>query len=208
MNDSSLAAGPDAPRLIGIQVGRVAPLTIVRGPSDIATVPSGIRKQPVSTLDTRTPVAVGRLGLAGDEQSDLTVHGGLAKAVYAYPSEHYGFWQERLGLAAPLPAGAFGENLTLCGLLESELWIGDELHFADCVLAVESPRRPCYKLNAVLGSDLAGKLMVEHGLTGWYLSVLATGSLRAGERCRVIAGPRQVSLAERQRQMTRPVDRR
>lgn len=206
MNEQSTASAADLPRLISIQTGRVGRLEIVRGPDDIATVHSGIRKQPVSTLAANNPVAVGRLGLADDEQSDLTVHGGLAKAVYAYPGEHYEFWQRRLN--RPLPSGSFGENLTLSGLLESDLWIGDELHFADCVLTVESPRRPCYKLNAVLGSSVAGKLMVEHRLTGWYLSVFETGSLRAGETFRVLPGPRRVSLAERQAQMKRPVDLR
>lgn len=199
-------AGTDRPHLLSVQTGRVDRLEIVRGPDDIVTVTSGIRKQPVSTLGSGVSIAVGRLGLTGDEQSDLTVHGGLEKAIYAYPIEHYATWQERLGRSAPLTPGAFGENLTLRGLLESELWVGDELHFADCVLAVESPRRPCYKLNAVLGSNTAGKFMVEHGLTGWYLSVLQTGSLRAGETIRVVPGPRRVSLAERQAQIKRPVD--
>lgn len=208
MSEKNTASIADLPRLIGIQTGRVGTLEIARGPGDIATVYSGIRKQPVSTLAANLPIAVGRLGLAGDEQSDLTVHGGLEKAIYAYPAEHYAFWQTRLGRSAPLPAGAFGENLTLSGLLEGDLWIGDELHFSECVLVVESPRRPCYKLNAVLGSNVAGKLMVEHRLTGWYLSVLETGSLRAGETFRVVPGPRRVSLAERQAQMARPVDLR
>lgn len=206
MNNPNPEAATMPARVISIQTGRVAPLSIVRGADDVATVPSGIRKQVVSSLAASSAVAVGRLGLAGDEQSDLTVHGGLDKAVYAYPGEHYEFWQRRLD--RPLAPGTFGENLTLAGLLERALWIGDELHFADCVLLVESPRRPCYKLNAVLDSHVAGKTMVEHGLTGWYLSVLETGSLRAGETFRVVPGPRRVSLAERQAQMKRPVDLR
>ena len=208
MNTGQAAASTPLPRLISIQTGRVAPLAVARGTDDVVTVQSGIRKQAVSTLAANAAVAVGRLGLAGDEQSDLTVHGGLDKAVYAYPGEHYAFWQRQLGRPAPLPNGSFGENLTLAGLLETELWIGDELHFPHCVLVVESPRRPCYKLNALLDSNLAGKLMVEHGLTGWYLSVLETGSLSAGESCRLVAGPRRVSLGERQAQLKRPADLR
>lgn len=196
------------PRLLAIQTGRVAALSIPRGDDDVVTVMSGIRKQAVSTLELPAPIAVGRLGLAGDEQSDLSVHGGLDKAVYAYPSEHYAFWQKLLPDAAPLAFGALGENLAIAGLLESDLWIGDELHFADCVLAVESPRRPCYKLNAILGSEQAAREMVRRGLTGWYLNVVRTGSLRAGESFRVQPGRRLVSLAERQTQMTRPADLR
>jgi MOSC domain-containing protein YiiM len=109
-------------RLLSVQVGRVAPLSI-----GDQRVMSGIRKRAVAG-----PVAVEALGLAGDEQADLTVHGGLAKAVYAYPTEHYGFWRERrrtLGLADDLPNGSLGENLTVQGLLESELFVGDVLRF-------------------------------------------------------------------------------
>src|SRR5687767_15991233 len=89
---------------------------------------------------TPNEVAVKPLGLEGDEQADLTVHGGLSKAVYAYPGEHYPFWQtvraqaRVAGWDAPLPPGAMGENLTLAGLLESQVWIGDLLRFPHCTL--------------------------------------------------------------------------
>lgn len=193
-------------RLLAIQTGAVAALTIRRGDNDLATVMSGIRKRTASSLDQPTPVEVRRLGLAGDEQADLSIHGGLDKAVYAYPTAHYAFWQE--WLQRPLEFGALGENLSVEGLLESDLWIGDELHFADCILVVESPRRPCFKLNALLGSELAAREMVTRGLTGCYLSVLQTGSLRAGESFVIQPGRRLVSLGERQKQMTRPADLR
>ena len=196
------------PRLISIQTGKVTALAIRRGPDDQAKVMSGICKRPVSTLETPTRIALGRLGLAGDEQSDLSAHGGLDKAVYAYPVEHYAFWEKRLEQAGPLAPGTFGENLTTFGLLESDLWLGDELHFSACILAVESPRRPCYKLNAVLGADTAGKIMLAHQLTGWYMSVVQAGTIYAGEPIRIVQGPRRIALSERQRQITRPVDLR
>lgn len=75
-------------------------------------------------------VSVMRMGLAGDEQADLSVHGGLDKAVYAYPAEHYPFWREaraRAGLTDiddALPFGSMGENLTLQGVLETDVWVG------------------------------------------------------------------------------------
>ena len=112
------------------------------------TVLTAIGKTPVAG-----PVAVGPLGLAGDEQADLSVHGGLEKAVYAYPLEHYAFWndlRQRAGLAdiePELPTGAMGENLTLQGLLEHQLWVGDVLVFDNCRLRVTQPREPCYKFN-------------------------------------------------------------
>ena len=103
------------------------------------------------------PVAVGPLGLAGDEQADLSVHGGLAKAVYAYPAAHYAFWQAQRrerGVSLfdeALPPGFMGENLTIDGPLEHEVFVGDEWHFPDCVLRVAAPREPCFKFNAVMG---------------------------------------------------------
>jgi MOSC domain-containing protein YiiM len=114
-------------------------------------------------------VAVNAMGLEGDEQADLTVHGGLSKAVYAYPSEHYGFWQTVRAQAKvslwdeALPPGFMGENLTLSGLLESEVFIGDVLRFPNCQLAVSEPRYPCFKFNAAMGFKHASQLMAANG---------------------------------------------
>lgn len=195
-------------QLISIHIGRVAPLKCKRGDGDFITVMSGIRKTAVSTIESPQPIPVTRMGLAGDEQCDLTVHGGLEKAVYAYPSEHYTFWQKFLKTDSPLPNGIFGENLVISGLMENCLWVGDELHFAHCVLSVESPRRPCYKLNAILNNHSAAREMVQQRLTGWYLSVVEPGAISAGETIKVVPGPRTTSLNDRQEQMTRAADLR
>ena len=158
---------------------------------------SGIVKRSVAGS-----VAVKTLGLDGDEQADLSVHGGLSKAVYAYPSEHYAFWQTVRAQArvaaweAPLPSGFLGENLTLAGLLESQAWVGDVLRFADCDLAISEPRFPCFKFNAVMGFNQAVKLMIENGWCGFYLAVRRPGLLRAGERFTLVPGPREVGIAE------------
>ncbi|RZI45044.1 MOSC domain-containing protein [Herbaspirillum sp. HC18] len=155
---------------------------------------TGIHKQPV-----QGPVAVTKLGLAGDEQADLSVHGGLNKAVYAYPSEHYAFWAERR-LAAlkrdePLPPGSMGENLTLQGLLESDVWIGDRLRIGNVLLEVAEPRQPCYKFNAKMGFSHAAKAMLQSGFTGFYLRVLETGEIAAGDAVHLIAGRRETPVA-------------
>lgn len=170
-----------------------APLQTLEG----EWVRSGIRKRPIEGA-----VAVGLTGLAGDEQSDLTVHGGLSKAVYAYPSEHYPFWQTvraQAGLTdwqAALPWGAMGENLSLSGLLEGQVWLGDRLCFADCELVVSEPRQPCFKFNAALGFKHAVKLMAQSGYCGFYLAVRRPGTVQAGEGFRVEPGPREVSIPE------------
>ena len=147
-------------------------------------------------------VAVGVLGLEGDEQADLSAHGGPSKAVYAYPSEHYAFWQtvraqaRVAAWADVLPPGALGENLTLSGVVESDLWIGDRLHFGGCVLAVSGPRFPCDKLDAAMGFAQASRLMVRSGWCGSYLAVIEPGVLRAGDAGELRPGPREVGLRE------------
>jgi MOSC domain-containing protein YiiM len=174
-------------QLIGIQVGLVQPLQV-----DDRRVMSGFRKHAM-----HGPVAVRALGLAGDEQADLTVHGGLAKAVYAYPIEHYAFWREHrsaLGLSTDLPYGSLGENLTLSGVLEASLYVGDELRFPDCVLRVTQPRGPCYKLNAAMDDSTAVRTMARSGYCGFYLAVDVPGSLTAGQAFEVVAGPRETPL--------------
>lgn len=149
------------------------------------------------------PVQVGPLGLDGDEQADLSVHGGLEKAVYAYPQEHYAFWRtarEQAGVAdidTQLGHGAMGENLTLQGLLERDVWVGDVLRFADCALRVEQPREPCFKFNAAMGFNTAVKVMALNGLCGFYLSVATPGTLSAGDTFELVPGPRRISIPER-----------
>jgi len=145
---------------------------------------------------------VARLGLAGDEQADLSVHGGLDKAVYAYPAEHLAFWQaKRLEHSVSLwdealPSGFVGENLSLQGLLEAQVWVGDELHFPDCVLRVTAPREPCYKFNAVMGYPQAARDMMLAGCCGFYLAVKQGGTIEAGQCCTLVPGQRGLSIAE------------
>ncbi len=147
-------------------------------------------------------VAVHLMGLAGDEQADLTVHGGLSKAIYAYPSEHYAFWQTVRAQAQvslwmdALPPGFMGENLTLSGLLETEVFIGDVLRFANCQLAVSEPRYPCFKFNAAMGFKHASKLMAANAWCGFYLAVREPGSIQAGETFELVHGPREVGITE------------
>lgn len=161
----------------------------------------------VATAIGKTPregdVAVGPLGLEGDEQADPTVHGGISKAVYVYPAEHLPFWQTVRAQARvalwdePVPPGLFGENLLLRGLVaEDKLWIGDRLVLPHCVLAVSESRFPCFKFNAALGFAQASKLMSQSGFCGSYFAVLQPGTVRAGEVGTLEAGPREVNIRE------------
>ncbi len=180
------------PQVLQVCTGRALPLK-----TDGGTVLSGIRKMAVAG-----PVAVRPLGLQGDEQADLSVHGGLSKAVYSYPVEHLPFWQTVLAQGGAqawgdtVPPGLFGENLLLQGLLETDMWVGDRLALPNCVLAVSEPRFPCFKFNAATGFKHAVKMMVQSGYCGSYLAVLVPGELQAGDPIDLQPGPREVNIRE------------
>ena len=181
------------PHILSVNTGRVQSVTI-----NGRLVTTAIGKTPVTGK-----VAVHPLGLEGDEQADPTVHGGLAKAVYAYPTEHYPFWQTVRAQAKasmwdePLPHGAMGENLSLSGLLEADVWVGDVLEFPGCTLRVEQPREPCFKFNAAMGFNTAVKAMAQSGLCGFYLSVHTPGTLQSGDDWVLHPGPRRIGIPER-----------
>jgi len=184
-------------QLLSINVAQPSPMQI-----EGRQILTGIRKRSVSSQASPTSVEVKPLGLAGDDQADLTVHGGLHKAVYAYPHEHYAFWQTVRAQAQAqewgeaLPHGMLGENLTITGLLEADAYVGDMLKFANCKLAISEPRRPCYKFEAVMGFKHAIKMMAQSGYCGFYLTVIEPGTITAGESFEVIPGHREVSIAE------------
>jgi MOSC domain-containing protein YiiM len=126
------------------------------------------------------PVRVGALNLEGDQQSDLSVHGGREKAVYVYPSEHYGYWKRELP-GQDFPWGAFGENLTTQGLLEPDVRIGDRLRIGSAEFLVTQPRMPCFKLGVRFGRDDMVKRFLRGGRSGFYLAVLRQGAVARGD---------------------------
>jgi MOSC domain-containing protein YiiM len=181
-----------APRVRSVNIG-AARQVLING----RKVLTAIGKQPVTGA-----VAVRPLGLEGDEQADPSVHGGIAKAVYAYPWQHYAFWQTVRAQArvsmwdeAPAP-GLLGENLTLEGLDETQLFVGDRLRLPGCVLAVSEPRFPCFKFNAAMGFAQAARLMVQSGFCGSYLAVIEPGPVQAGDEVELVPGPREVNIRD------------
>ena len=164
-------------------------------------VTTGIFKKPVAG---RVPLR--RLNLDGDRQADLSVHGGAAKAVYAYPLSHYAFWREELG--QELTFGAFGENLTVEGLpLEGEAAVGDRFRIGTAELVVTQPRLPCYKLGLRFGrEDMVGRFL-SSGRTGYYLAVDVEGDVAAGDRVETLARhPARMAVAEITRVFARDRD--
>ena len=154
-------------------------------------VTTAIFKNPVEG-----PVAVRTLNLAGDEQADLTVHGGADKAVYVYPHEHYAYWRLQLP-DYPLTLGNFGENLTVEGVSEETICIGDQLQVGTALFTVTQPRSPCYKLGIRFSRDDMTKRFYDSRRFGFYMKVLGEGHLEAGATITVVdRDPNGVSLAD------------
>ena len=161
---------------MSVNVGSVELLGRIRG----KPVQSGFVKKPVSGA-----VRVGRLNLEGDRQADLMVHGGVDKAVYAYPSEHYPYWAEKYP-RAEIPWGSFGENFTTEGLLEDEVHIGDRFEVGSAEFAVTQPRFPCYKLGMRFGTQAILKTFLDSERSGYYLKVLREGKVKARDSIRTV----------------------
>lgn len=157
-------------RLTSIHVGKVAPL----GPE---RVPSGFVKHRIEGA-----VEIGLEGLVGDEQADLSVHGGLEKAVYAYALEHYQDWRNEYPQhATTLQPGGFGENFCIEGLRESDIYVGDVHRIGSSRLQVCQPRQPCFKLALRFADNKMPKAMIRSGRAGWYYRVLEPGQAFAGD---------------------------
>jgi MOSC domain-containing protein YiiM len=125
-------------------------------------------------------VRVAKLNLEGDQQSDLTVHGGVDRAAYAYPSEHYPFWRREFP-GMDFPWGVFGENFTTEGLLEETFHIGDRLRIGSAEFMVTQPRMPCFKLGIRFNRSDMVKRFLQSGRTGFYFAVLKEGEVAAGD---------------------------
>lgn len=157
-------------------------------------VESGIGKVPVETGS----VFVGPTNIEGDRQADLTVHGGRDKAVYAYPVDHWPWWQEKKFQTVP---ATFGENLTLAGATEDDIHIGDRFRWGEAILEVSQPRGPCYKFAIHTARADAPQLMTLSARCGWYLRVIAEGRAPAAgglmTRMSIAAGNPSVAVAFR-----------
>lgn len=170
-------------KLLSIQVGR---------PRDVEwqgkSVSTGIFKQAVPG-----PVMVRRLNIEGDGQADLTVHGGVDKAVYGYSRDAYPWWDARL--KQRLTHGAFGENLTIEKLDEKDLCIGDTIALGECELQVSEPRFPCFKLGLKFNDVGVLKTFIESGRPGIYFRVVREGKIEAGQTLKILdRDPRRISV--------------
>jgi len=156
---------------------------------------SSIKKSDVGTK----LITVAPDGIEGDEQADRRVigerriHGGQFQAVYAYPLNHLGRWAAELGISDR--PGIFGENLTIAGLAEPDVRIGDVFRWGGVKLRVSKPRRPCYKLPLHLGVDGVARLMLQNGRCGWYFEVITPGTVRVDAGLELVSSdPTQLTI--------------
>jgi MOSC domain-containing protein YiiM len=184
-------------RIESISAGIVSPLW-VRDGNELRSVMSGIKKSAISTLSNPVRVEINATGIACDEQADHLAHGGIEKALYAYPVEHYQRWTEYLSKAKNKPIdlqhGYFGENLTISGLLEDSVFVGDRWQIGEIECVVMKLRTPCYKFTAKTGVNTVAHEMISSATSGWYLRVTQTGFIQAGDVIAVVPGPRETSI--------------
>ena len=147
--------------------------------------PSAIAKQPVDGVRQ-----IGWLGIAGDAQADLSVHGGPDKAIHHYPHDHYDWWRARLpGCAVLDGVGAFGENISTAGLAEDDACIGDRYRLGGALVEIAQGRQPCWKQGHRLGDAGVVKAMVTSGRSGWYYRVIEEGTVARGDAIALLDRP-------------------
>ena len=166
------------PRVASLHIGKIAPL----GPNG---EPSGFVKHAVDH-----PVEVRALGMVGDQQADLRVHGGEEKAVYAYGIDHYARWSAEFPQHTKLfVPGGLGENLAITSMVEDDICVGDVHKIGTAQLQVCQPRQPCFKFALRFSDKYLPKAMVRNGRSGWYYRVLQAGIITKGDAVELIDRP-------------------
>ena len=201
LGDQCTLKATKLPRLLAICAGPVRPYRHLE---------SAMIKPVISSIDKPLAVGVHRLGIEGDEQAEAGIHGGADKAIYMYPTEHWPFWQQQrtsLGLGDAIGYGYVGENLSIEGLAEDNVYPGDHLIIGDVRLQVTEPRVPCLKFNWRMGYSKASKHMIQSGRSGWYCAVLQAGYMAPGTDIVLIPGRRLISIADQLRLQQKNIDR-
>lgn len=177
-------------KIISVNVGK--PITVEYLGKPLTT---GIHKRPVEGT-----VSVSHTQMEGDGQADLKKHGGPDKAICVYPVEHYAYWEDQLGKKMDFPA--FGENLTVSGLLEEGVCIGDIFEIGEIIVQVTQPRFPCFKISSKHDVTDFPARVLDTGYSGFYLRVLQEGTLSSTSQItKRESGPLQVSVAAVLRQL-------
>jgi MOSC domain-containing protein YiiM len=167
----------DSHTLLAVLAGKVRPLDRGEG--------SAIAKSPING-----PARITYLGVEGDEQADLSVHGGPDKALHHYPGDHYAYWTT-LAVNHPLlnAPGAFGENISTWGLLEDEVCIGDRFRLGTALVEISQGRQPCWKQGARMSWTTLPAMMVKTRRSGWYYRVIEEGDAGEGDALTLVTRP-------------------
>ena len=182
---------PEANRTAAIQLGQLVSIQIAQ-PEQIRDA-AGVWQTAFFKRPVTGPVIVGATNIEGDGQADRKHHGGVDKAVMAYSADHYPKWTDERVLTFgegedPL-YGGFGENLTIAGLDETTVCIGDRWKIGEVTLEVSQPRQPCWKLGRRWSVKMLPKLVIQNGRSGWYFRVVATGKIEAGQSVELVTRP-------------------
>ena len=153
------------------------PTSIIWNGKEVTT---GIYKEP-----TNSPIYLGKEGVKDDEISNKKVHGGVFKACYIFSNDHYAYWKNRYS-NLDWNYGMFGENLTVSGLNEKEIYIGDIYEIGETLVQVTQPREPCFKFGIKFGTQNVLKEFIEHGFPGTYVRVLKEGFVKTGNTFKLI----------------------
>ena len=172
------------PRLISIQIGQPRDYEPVEGDTSDKPWRTAFYKEPVAG-----PIQAKRLGLEGDGVHEVEIHGGVDKALCVYSAEHWPHWREDLGLGDEFGPAAFGENLSIAGLTEADVCLGDRWRIGAAEFEVSQPRQPCWKLARRWKTKDLTLRVQQTGYTGWYVRVVTEGALEAGQPIELVDRP-------------------
>lgn len=157
----------------------------------------GSRPSAIGKVQVDGALALGPLGLEGDQQAEKVIHGGPDRALCHYPREHYAFWAARFPEQAErFTAPAFGENLSTEGLTEHNVFIGDIFRWGEALMQVTQPRSPCFKLNFHFSIPDMASQMQESGYTGWLYRVISPGQVATDAPLELVSRLSEVTVFE------------
>lgn len=192
-------------KIIAICAGKLTTIFYRTKEGNLKTVVSEFNKNVISAESKPATIQISKFGLPGDEKISINSNESLNRSLYMIPVSHYDFWRSRLkqhNLQNDINFGSLGENLVIEGIDESSIKIGDEISIGDTLLQVTEPRIPNYQLNIKMGYNGAVKDLIQAGHCGWYLKVIETGQIKAGNPITVIPTTGHMSVLKKFREIT------
>lgn len=173
-------------KVVSLNVGKVKEVTY-----DGKTIRTGIYKKPI-----QEPLEAKGINIEGDDQGNRKTHGGIDRAIYSYPMEHYSYWKKQYP-TKELPFGMFGENLTTEGLLEKDVKVGDIFKIGTTKIMALQPRMPCYRLGYKFDDEKIIDKFLETDYCGIFYRIIKEGKLQVGDEINLIkSDPDSMTIVE------------